>query len=448
MRRIALQIIYFLVMYLPLEDFLLKWIPVPYPVYLGLRQMSDVLVLVAVAITIGIRLRSTRRFRIIGRGADLFLGAFVVLALGTVVARGGDVLITVLNLKALLRYVLLMYILLNLRIERTEVYTFLRLIYVSLGIQLVVSLAQLVGPVSVDQFFFPRVRDTEVAGVQFKSTAYKEAERGYIFGTMTNTISYGGFLLVGLATYVTRYIRNRRDLFYWGTVAVFLFLAYMSGSRAVTFAVVLLVGGDHYFSGETGRFLKTNALIFFPLALLIVLSGVNLTDLHVFEIFSAEYLRIAMKQRLGILLDVLPQFLSELRVVDVLFGLSPDRTILNRFVADMAEVPAVLTGNVAVIEDVYWAALPVYYGLVGLSLFGGFLVSIFGQLFRIAWWGKGLLERRLARIALLLLVVSIPLNLIAQYFETRQFSFYLWLMVGMSLSYTYTRIVRDQQASS
>ncbi|WP_263808571.1 hypothetical protein [Salinibacter sp.] len=448
MRRIALQIIYFLVMYLPLEDFLLKWIPVPYPVYLGLRQMSDVLVLVAVAITIGIRLRSTRRFRIIGRGADLFLGAFVVLALGTVVARGGDVLITVLNLKALLRYVLLMYILLNLRIERTEVYTFLRLIYVSLGIQLVVSLAQLVGPVSVDQFFFPRVRDTEVAGVQFKSTAYKEAERGYIFGTMTNTISYGGFLLVGLATYVTRYIRNRRDLFYWGTVAVFLFLAYMSGSRAVTFAVVLLVGGDHYFSGETGRFLKTNALIFFPLALLIVLSGVNLTDLHVFEIFSAEYLRIAMKQRLGILLDVLPQFLSELRVVDVLFGLSPDRTILNRFVADMTEVPAVLIGNVAVIEDVYWAALPVYYGVLGLALFGGFLLLIFGQVYRIARWGKELLERRLARIALLLLVVAIPLNLIAQYFETRQFSFYLWLMVGVSLSFTYTRIVKDQQASS
>jgi hypothetical protein len=128
--------------------------------------------------------------------------------------------------------------------------------------------------------------------------------------------------------------------------------------------------------------------------------------------------------------------------------LSPDRAILNRFVVDMAEVPVVLTGGVAVIEDVYWVALPVYYGLVGLTLFGGFLVLIFGQLYRIARWGKELLERRLARIALLLLVVSVPLNLIGQYFETRQFSFYLWLLVGVSLSYTYTRTVTDQQASS
>jgi hypothetical protein len=165
-------------------------------------------------------------------------------------------------------------------------------------------------------------------------------------------------------------------------------------------------------------------------------------------VFTAEYLRVAMMQRLGILLKVLPQFLTELRVADVLFGLSPDRAILNRFVADMVEVPTVLTGNVAVIEDVYWVALPVYYGLVGLTSFGGFLVLISGQLYRIAWWGKELLERRLARIALLLLVVSVPLNLIGQYFETRQFSFYLWLMVGVSLSYTYTRTVTDQQASS
>jgi hypothetical protein len=448
MRRIALRITYFLVVYLPLEDFLLKWIPVPYPVYLGLRQVSDVLVLIAVAITIGTRIRSTHRFRIIGWGADLCLGAFFLLALGTVVARGGDVLITVLNLKALLRYVLLVYVLLNLRVERTEVYTFLRLIYVSLGIQFVVSLAQLVGPGSVDQFFFPRVRDTEVAGVQFQSTAYKEAGKGYIFGTMTNTISYGGFLLVGLATYVTRYIRDRRTLLYWGIVVVFLFLAYMSGSRAVTFAVVLLVGVDHYLSGDTGRFLKAGTLTLLPLALLVFLSGIPLTDLHVFEVFSAEYLRVAMTQRLGILLEVVPQFLSELRVADVLFGLSPDRTILNRFVADMAEVPAVLTGNVAVIEDVYWVALPVYYGLVGLALFGGFLALIFGELYRTVRWGKELLERRLARIALLLLIVAIPLNLIAQYFETRQFSFYLWLMVGVSLSYTYTKTLKDQQASS
>jgi hypothetical protein len=448
MRRITLRIVYFLTLYLPLEDFLLKWVPVPYPVYLGLRQVSDVLVLVAVGITIGTRLRSTRRFRIIGRGADLCLASFAVLALGTAIARGGDVLVTVLNLKALLRYVLLIYVLLNLRVRRTEVYTFLRLIYVSLGIQLVASLIQLVGPVSVDQFFFPRVRDTEVAGVEFGSTAIREAEKGYIFGTMTNNISYGGFLLVGLATYVTRDIRDRRDLFYWGVVAVFLVLAYMSGSRAVTFAVVLLVGVDHYLSGETGRFLQVSILTVFPLALLVFLSGVTLTDLHVFEVFTAEYLRVAMMQRLGILLKVLPQFLTELRVADVLFGLSPDRAILNRFVADMAEIPAVLTGSVAVIEDVYWVALPVYYGLVGLTLFGGFLVSIFGQLYRIARWGKELLERRLACIALLLLVVAVPLNLIGQYFETRQFSFYLWLLVGVSLSYTYTRTVTDQQASS
>lgn len=438
MREIALRIVYFLVVYLPLEDFLLKWIPVPYPIYLGLRQVSDGLILVVAGIAIGTRLHSTQRFRTIGRGADLCLVTFVVLALITALARGGDLLITILNLKALLRYVLLVYVLLNLRIERTEVFMFLRLIYMSLGLQFLVSLVQIAGPPSVDQFFFPRVQDTEVAGVQFKSTAYKEAESGYIFGTMTNTISYGGFLLVGLATYVTRYIRRRRRLFYWGTVAIFFLLAFMSGSRAVTFAVALLAGVDHYLSGRTGRFLRTGALALLPFAALVFFLGIDVADLHIFQVFSAEYLQIAMEQRLGIVLNILPQFLTNLSVADILFGLSVDQTIINQFLSNMMGVPAVLVGNVRTIEDVYWVALLVYHGLAGLTLFVGFFVGVFQQVYRIAQGGDGLLQRRLARIALLLLVVTVPLNLIAQYFETRQFSFYLWLLVGINLAYTYT----------
>ncbi|WP_263786837.1 hypothetical protein [Salinibacter grassmerensis] len=448
MRKVALRIVYFLTVYLPLEDFLLKWIPVPYPIYLGLRQASDALVLILAGMVLGMRFRATRRFRIVGRGADFCLVAFVGLALCTVALREGNLLYTVLNLKALLRYVLLVYALLNLSLRRAEVYVLLRLMYVSLGIQFIVSMIQIAGPVSIDQFFFPRVQGTEVAGVELGSTAYRESEKGYISGTMTNNISYGGFLLVGLATYVTRYIRDRRTLLYWGAVAVFLFLAYMSGSRAVTFAVVLLVATDHYLSGEAGQFLKVSTLTFLPFVPLVLLMGVNLSGLHIFEVFSAEYLRVAMEQRLGIVLNVLPQFLTDLSVADVLFGLSPDRTILRRFVADVTELPAVLIGNVAVIEDVYWVALPVYYGLAGLGLFVGFFALVAREVYRIAQKGKELLERRLARIALLLLVVAVPLNLIGQYFETRQFSFYLWLFVGVSLSYTYTRIVTDQRASS
>ena len=444
MGRIALRIVYFLILYLPLEDFLLKWVPVPYPVYLALRQVSDGLVLVAAGIAIAARTYTTTRFRILGRAADSLLVLFVVSSFASVFLQGGDVLTAVLNLKALLRYVLVVYVLLNVEVGRREARTVLRLVYVSFGIQLLVSAVQLAAPIEIDSIFLPRIEEQEVAGTQFKSTAHKEVERGYIFGTMTNTISYGGFLLAGLATFVTRYLR-RRTAVYWGLVLVTLFFAFMSGSRGVTIATVLLVGADHYFDGQFGQFVRVG---FYAAPLLIpaiLFAGVDLTNIYFFEIFTGWYIEQAMEQRLGIVLLVLPHFLSGLTVVDLLFGLSADRAILDQFVSDMFDVPKLLVEQIATIEDVYWVAILVYYGFIGFTLFGGFFVSVIRHVHTVYEQATDALERRMAQISLLLFVVDVPLNLLAQFFESRQFSFFLWLFAGVSLSYAAHRTRHDER---
>jgi len=434
MFQIVRRIIFFLAFYLPLEDFLLKWVPVPYEVYLALRQVPDALVLAAAGIAVGSRVFQTTRFRLIGRGADALLALFVVSAFGSVLLQGGSLLPAVLNLKALLRYVLLIYALINIPVDRDTAETLIQVVYASLLIQFVVSGIQLLGPMEVDKLFLPRIEDTEVAGAQLKSTAHKEVQDGYIFGTMTNTISYGGFLLVGLATYLTRFDRDDISMRYWGMVGLILFLSFMSGSRAVTIAVLLLAGTHQYMLGRLKR-LTLIGLFLTPLLIpLSMVVSLGITDTYFFEIFSTAYVEKAMEQRLGIVVLVLPFFLAGLSPLDILFGLSADRQILDQFVSDMFDVPLLLVQEIATIEDVYWAALLIYYGLVGFALLAGFLWMVLQQLRTIRRRMRDAMVKRVTRIALLLIIVAVPLNFLGQFFEVRQFSFYLWMFGGISLS--------------
>jgi LPXTG-motif cell wall-anchored protein len=432
--RIARNIVFFLALYLPLEDFLLKWVPVPYEVYLAMRQIPDALVIVAAGIAVGARIFQTTRFRLIGRGADVLLVLFVLSAYGSVLLQGGSVLEATLNLKALLRYVLVVYTLVNIPMDRETATTMFRVVYASVLIQLVVSAIQLAGPIEVDSIFLPRIEEQEVAGTQFKSTAHKEVERGYIFGTMTNTISYGGFLLVGLGLYLTRFRRKDLPIRYWVVVGLALFLSFMSGSRAVTIAVLLLTAAHQYMLGRLKR-LTLIGLFLTPLIIpLSMVVSVGLTDTYFFEIFSQQYVDKAMEQRLGIILLVLPYFVSSLGSLDILFGLSADRQILDQVISDMFDVPLLLVQEIATIEDVYWAALLVYYGVVGFALLGGFFWVVLRRVQTIYHQAEDATVKRVAQIALLLFVVAIPLNFLGQFFEVRQFSFYLWTFVGMGLS--------------
>lgn len=437
MSRIARNIVFFLALYLPLEDFLLKWVPVPYDVYLALRQIPDALVIVAAGIAVGARTFQTTRFHLIGRGADVLLVFFVLSAYSSVLLQGGSLLEATLNLKALLRYVLVVYTLVNVPMDRETATTIFRVVYASVLIQLVVSAIQLVGPMEVDSIFLPRIEDEEVAGTQLGSTALKEAERGYIFGTMTNTISYGGFLLVGLGTYLTQFRRKNIPIRYWVVVGLALFLSFMSGSRAVTIAVILLTAAHQYILGRLKR-LTLIGLFLTPLIIpLSMVVSVGLTDTYFFEIFSQQYIDKAMEQRLGVILLVLPYFVSSLGSLDILFGLSADRQILDQVITDMFDVPLLLVQEIATIEDVYWAALLVYYGVVGFGLLGGFFWAVLRRVQTIYRWAEDATAKRVAQIALLLFVVAIPLNFLGQFFEVRQFSFYLWMFVGMSISLTF-----------
>ena len=435
MRRLALGILLFLTFYVPVEDFVLKWLSVPGAVYAALRQGTDLLVIIAASLAIGDRVLRTKHFRILGRGLDLLLLLFVVSAFLSALFHRADSLGVALNLKALLRYVLVAYTLLNINIDEPRLRLFGSVFIAALSIQVLVGVIQLAGGPGVASFFLPRTPEEAVAGQQLTFTATWEVEHGWIFGTIGHTIGFGGFLLVGLAYWLTgQFARPAR---YWVGAVGFLLLAYFTGSRATTLAVLLMVGLHQYLLGHFGKKIMLGVFLS-PLILVIVLGlGVEFSGNYVTEAFSGDYVQQAMNQRLGIALLVIPYFLSGLGPIDILFGITPDREIIGQMVSNMFDVPSALIHQIGMIEDVYWAALLVYYGIFGVGLLLSFLFRLFGWL----WEDSRILNGkagRLSSIAVLLLGIAFPLNFLGQFFEIRQFSFYLWLFIGLAFAYQRT----------
>lgn len=81
--------------------------------------------------------------------------------------------------------------------------------------------------------------------------------------------------------------------------------------------------------------------------------------------FSA-FLEIARMSRLGILIDILPAFLFEANISDLFFGLGHSVQAAT-FILSIDNYPAIfdMSSDLAPLEDVYWVALLLYFGIFG-----------------------------------------------------------------------------------
>lgn len=429
----AYRIVLGLVFYLPLEDFLLKWLPVSDFVYLALRQAPDLLVLVAVGLVVAARVAEGGRIRIVGHGADAMLLLFVLIAAASTSLNEASPLAALLNLKALLRYVLVVYVLVNVPIGERRLQRVIGVAVAAVAIQAAVAGLQAGFGQEVVSFFLPPSTDVTVGGLHLEFAATWEAGRGRVFGTMGQTVAFAGFMVVGLSVWLAT--RHEHPLRYWIGILVFVALLYLSGSRASLITGIGLVFGYEAIRGNVGLKTTLGVLGAGVVAGIVALTSVNLGQTELGEIFTERYLDVAMNQRLGVVLLVIPEFVSRLDLHQVLLGMSGDPVILADFLADMFRAPRALLREATLLEDVYWGALMAYYGVVGFGCIAYFLVTAIRRVMRIRSDGS-LSESagQMATVALLLLLASVPLNLVGKSLEVRQFAFYMWTSVGLALA--------------
>lgn len=423
------------VTYLPFEDTTLA----------VLTQMPEFVIILGVLWMQGSQNAKRRNFRGIGYGLDFLLVGFLLwLALSTILANNAagpflnlDSFVALLNIKALIRFLAIFYLVA--RVDWTaEKYRKVRNAFlIVVALQAFIGVLQLVIGRPALEFFSPRTL-VDVFGANRDAFVDRERDEVEIFGTFRNTISYAYLMMVGaIVVLVSKFRIGLLD--HRVIAGLLLPFVFLSGSRAV-FLLAAMIYLSYFVKFEIGRLSKSTI---YSLALL---SIVLVTSIYFYLlslelsykpgsfgfVFTPGYIEAAMNGRLGVMVLVLPKLMSS---PQFLFGFGADKALIVDYTIQTANIAnyALIVTLDKTLEDVYWVAMLLYFGLIGTAIFVLFFIKIYGRISIIAKQDAGWISEA-AEIARLLLLLSIPLNFVNQAFEVQIFSLALWSMSAIAIS--------------
>lgn len=424
-----------LVCFVPLEEFLLKWLPVSDQLYSLSRFGSEMLIYVTGMVVLGYKVltgRALRRTRL-----DLPVACFVLAVLLSLVINRSPIVGSVANVRPFLRYVFLYYVVVNLPLSPRQIRSLLSLILAGGALQVMIGFLQLTGGPGVQAIFLPRATDLSVGDFE-KSYRVLSAGReiGSLSGTLGDTVGFGFFLVVVLSVLVARYRRLRFPLMLF-TLALLANIGW-SYSRAATLAGLICLGLWFRLRHGWGATILVGLGTMIPAVALLVFVSSGSSSLSALKsqqsvlvnlgsVFSRQYLDAAQKQRLAALVGNVPTILVNKPVL----GYGPDRDKAIDALNHSQRSFLLKVWSKEGFKDVYWAAVLTFYGLAGLSA----MIWMFVRLYRLAWRVRRRspngYERQIADAMIILVLVTAFLLFFNQTIEFRAFGFYFWLVAGL-----------------
>lgn len=419
------------VVMIPLDNFYLKWITSNPNVTLIFSQLPDLIILGTFTLLFVSKFHAKKNLKVINGQLDIVLIVFILFQLLHSISINSNVFNTLVNLKATFRYILLIYILININFSKNYLNKILNAVSFILILEVSIGLIQVVISPEARMFFLPM--EFKEIGQEFASISkYQLFRENIIFGTMDKPIEYSLLLFVALVFVLTNNkLTKLSSLLY---AAILFFLIYWSGSRAVFLVSILLVIFNYLLLHSINKFI-IYTLISIPLLAIAVALLIFFTDVednYVFFAFSKKYWEIAKMQRLGIIFIMAPEFFFN-SFITILLGFSGDISTLAEHFSKITNRPLILKLSPGTIEDVYWVAFLYYYGVTGLLTLIYFVVYFFKKMHSNLGLYFSNVKFDIIRASLLLLSSSILLNFFMQSFKIRTFSFFLWLLVGMSI---------------
>jgi len=350
------------------------------------------------------------------------------------------------NVNALLKYIPVYYLAAHslLFLRKTQIQLLFKVIIVvaileitlgSLQIMKVSWVSNVLQPVAVQLGEFSRSSNV-LSGAR---------ELGAVYGTFGDTIHYGWFLSVALILLLSRIqviVHNKRWL-HWILICLILVFIGFSYSRILIFSAFFILAWRYVFFLVSKEDIAPN-LLFVSLSIFLILLIVfyYAQDLDIqnsvraqqnfiidsLRVFTTRYRNIVYKYgRLGWLIE------GPLTVIlnKPLIGFGPDPMIAYEQLNNAKTTFISSVRPLSTMEDVYWVALLIYYGLLGLVAWLWILIR---------HYRLGLLVRRLSLIPLhrqiaWISLLYIPLMGLAQFgnqaFEFRIASYYFWVFLGL-----------------
>jgi hypothetical protein len=441
-------IIYLLAVFVTVEVLVLKYLPVPDNIYGYLRFLVEVVIYFLGAIILW-RSLSERKLPL-GTNIDKPLLVFLGYTLLIIIINNAPFLEAFVGLRSLLRYVPLFYILAFVKMDRVFPGRYYNLIiYIALA-QVVITVFQHYAGIS--EFWYPRASDLEIGG---KRTEYRLLETGFGggrehgagIGTFGDSVPLALFLVIAFILIVARLqvgqMSRQRSIIYNVLVGVILISIFFTYSRGSVLMAVLCVPLLMFLSGKKRK-------LVLMLSIFILLAGPLLINLvavksgsdtyinpkfkytdplsNVITIFNSDYVDKTLQHSRGL---VLTEVGSRLVETKSFFGYSPaqdfalDKAAKRMFGSDSP------INNLGVINDVYWIAFIIYYGLAGLGIFLYLLYTIMKASIYVYRNTPYLYMQVFGLSMAALVVITIPYSMILRTFMFRSFGFFFWMIAGI-----------------
>ncbi|MFM7078497.1 MAG: hypothetical protein ACKOYC_01765 [Bacteroidota bacterium] len=443
-------IIYFLIFFVPFEVMILKYLPVNDRVYGILLFFVEVLIYVLAGIVLFKFLNSKRIPS--GTPIDRPLLIFIGYSLLITIINQAPMLQSFIGLRVLLRYVPLFYVLSFVHMGDHFPRTVFRMIVGIIAIQ--GSIATFQHYFGINKFWYPRATELEIGGKQFSfkllNTSFSGGrEMGAGIGTFGDSVFLALFLVLSFTILISalqkvNHIDKKTRWFILAVTALAiatLFFTYSRGSVLIALASIPII---LFFSGGRKKliiYFTAGIILASPLILYGVLGNtgqgpgyinpkIKYTDpiSNIFAVFTSSYVENTMQFSRG---AILTEIGGELVSTFKLLGYSPAQEFALEKAATKLFGSNMPINNLPIINDVYWVAFIIYYGIIGLLIFWFILFRLMKGSMYVFKNTPDPYIRIFALAFIAIVILSIPYSFILRTFVFRAFGFYFWLIAGI-----------------
>ena len=427
--------------YIPLEEWLLKWIP--YGAYEILRFGWEFLIFIILFLVLGQKIINEKK--ILKSPVDGMIFAFISIALISTLINPTSLLVGVLGLRTLLRYAVLYYLIINLNIDEKFVKKLMKVMVAIIILQWIASFLQRFIGGSVVSFFSPR--EVFSVGSIILGKASGIWEKGtWVFGTMKryNHLGYflTFFLLLFSGIYYTADKRNKKLFCFMLMSFLVLLLTYSrSAWLGLYIGLILLL----YIRKKINVLFL---LVLLPIILTLILymtyaHQISFTGIHAskmsfiqryLQMFSGAYLRSSFKtDRLAVLTKVSKETVLKSPLVGFGLGIVEYREVgeFGEGVQKSLEQIEVAPRIKHFIGDVGWSSILVQTGLIGLFIWLGICFVFLRVTLKLYRRSENNFYKGIALGYGGAIVAIMIENFFCYNFTYRPSSFYFWLFGGI-----------------
>jgi len=435
----------FLLLYLPFEPFLLKWIPDD--IYVYARFFSELLIYLIALSTIWKLVVRDVKFR--STSIDIPFIIFLVLILTSAVINAVEPMDTLLGTRQIIRFMLLFFITVNLAPTKKWIRVTFGALFVVLGIQVLLGLSQAVVGQPLDSFLLPTARRTygEITLTEGTVQFWDPGQR--VFGTLGRYDRLGTFMAV-LMLIIVSLLYEPKLCKKYGHVFGPLFVVALPAlaltySRSAWFGFIFGALFIALWAKRDMRIAWVTGLAGVAIALYLAFSGLvvgRLIDVpqqtlaeRFFETFSytrweGEYYGLGrMYWIVNTVTAVVP--------ASPVFGHGPASygggavgALENTRVYDDLGLPFGVYGTEGYIDN-NWFSLWGEVGTVGLGVYLWLYVALFLTCLQVWRRSKNPQTRALA-LGAAAMMIAVALNaFLATFLEVRTLASYLWVITGL-----------------